>query len=156
MALYAMLFASLLLSACCRVEGESPGSANKAPDFTLETLDGQEFNLADTLRTKNVVLVFWATWCPACVRKIPDVERFYREKGGNIAVLGINLRESRAKVADFAEKKRISYPIALDTRGEVGQLYKVRGIPTVIGINREGDIVYRGHEIVAVPIFGRI
>lgn len=145
--LYAVLFASLFLNACSDVEGQPPGLANKAPDFTLETLEGQKFNLADTLKAKDAVLVFWTTWCPVCVREIPNVERFYRAEGGSVAVLGINLQESKAKVSAFVEKKRISYPIALDTYGSVGQLYKVRGIPTVIAVNKEGNVIYRGHDI---------
>jgi len=142
-----------LLSACSDVGGQAV-VGGKAPDFTLKTITGSTIDLAGTLKTKPAVLVFWATWCPACVREIPDVEKYYRAKGFEVAVIGINIQESQKKVADFAAKKGITYPVALDISGEVARAYGVRGIPSVIAIDKNGDILYYGHDIVEMS--GRV
>ncbi len=142
-----------LLGACSNVGGQT-AVGEKAPDFTLKTISGNSINLADTLKTKPAVLVFWATWCPACLREIPDVEKYYKAKGDKVAVIGINVQESEKKVAGFAAKKGISYPVALDTSGSVARAYGVRGIPSVIAIDKSGDILYYGHDIVEMS--GRV
>jgi len=128
------------------VVGQS-GPTGKAPGFTLSTVDGGKVDLEKVLKNKNAVLVFWATWCPACVREIPHVEKYYKEKSGDVAVIGINIRESNEKVASFVKKKGISYPVALDASGQVAGAYKVQGIPTVVAISKNGDILYYGHDI---------
>jgi len=136
-----------LLSACSNVNGQS-GVSGKAPGFVLDAIDGSSIDLSRVLQTKNAVLVFWATWCPSCVGEIPHVEKYYSENGGTVAVIGINIRESKDKVASFVKKKGISYPVALDTGGEIAAAYGVQSIPTVVAVSRNGDILYYGHDIV--------
>jgi peroxiredoxin len=148
--LFCMVF---LLAACSDVGGQST-IGGKAPDFTLKTVAGKTINLADTLKTKPAVLVFWATWCPACVGEIPDVEKFYQSKGDEVAVIAINIQESEKVVAHFVSKKGMSYPVALDTTGKIAQSYGVRGIPSVIAVDKSGDILYYGHDIVEMS--GRV
>lgn len=146
-ALCAMLFASLMVGACSNVDGQSAALTGKATDFSLETLDGGKFSLGETLKSKDAVLVFWTTWCPACTREVSDVQKYYQQHGKDVAVVGINIQESKNKVAGFADRMGISYPIALDAAGHVARVYNVRGIPTVIAINKKGDILYFGHDI---------
>src|SRR5690625_1953509 len=52
---------------------------NLAPDFELETLDGETAKLSD-FRGKPVLLNFWATWCPPCRAEMPDMQKFYEDK----------------------------------------------------------------------------
>ena len=115
-----------------------------APDFTLESLDGNPVRLSD-LKGQVVLINFWATWCPPCVREMPRLVRVseaYRDQG--LVVLGINTtyQDDRAKVAQFARDQRISYPVLLDVTGEVGQLYPARLLPTTYLIDRDGRIVH--------------
>ena len=142
-----------LLGACSDVGGQAI-AGGKAPNFNLKTITGDTVNLADTLKKKPAVLVFWATWCPPCVREIPDVEKYYKAKGKKVAVIAINVQESAKKVAGFVAKKGISYPVVLDTSGKIAQAYGVRGIPSVIAIDKNGDILYYGHDIVEMA--GRV
>ncbi len=75
------------------------------------------------------------------------MEKFYQENKDKVALIGIDVGESKAKVESFVRKKRILYPIALDPKGRVAKLYKVRGIPTVVAVNQDGKIIYYGHSI---------
>ena len=51
---------------------------DKAPDFKLNTLEGETLQLSD-FRGERIMLNFWATWCPPCRQEMPDMERFYKE-----------------------------------------------------------------------------
>lgn len=119
-------------------------ASKPAPNFTLESLDGREISLAD-LKGKVVLLNFWATWCPPCVREIPRLVRVadkYRDQG--LVVLGVNttFQDDQAKVTQFVREQGITYPILLDVTGEVGQKYTSRLMPTTYIIDQAGKIVH--------------
>ncbi|MBN1406070.1 MAG: TlpA family protein disulfide reductase [Candidatus Omnitrophica bacterium] len=135
------------LTACSAENAPKSVMSGKAADFTLQDINGKEINLYNTLKGKNAVLVFWTTWCPYCVQEIPDIEKFYNENKEKTAVLSINLRESKEKVASFIKRTNMTYPVLLDTDGKIGELYGVRGIPTVIAVGKGKNVLYYGHSI---------
>src|SRR5690625_3213867 len=63
-----------------------------APNFTLETLDGEEVKLSD-YRGQKVLLNFWATWCPPCRAEMPDMQK-YHEEDDDAVILAVNLTET--------------------------------------------------------------
>ncbi len=114
-----------------------------APDFTLQTLDGASVTLS-SLRGKVVLINFWATWCPPCVREIPRLVRVaetYQDQG--LVVLGVNTtyQDDPAKVRQFAHDNGISYPVLLDAEGVASEKYPARLMPTTYLIDRSGKIV---------------
>lgn len=119
----------------------------KAADFKLESVNDGQVSLSDALKKGKAVLVFSATWCPYCVEEIPAVNDFYSKNKDKVSVIGIDIREDRAKVENFSKKKNILYPVLLDTTGDVARAYKVRGIPTVIAVDESRKILYEGHSI---------
>lgn len=116
-----------------------------APDFTLSSIDGGQVSLSDFRGQKDVLAVFWATWCPYCVEEIPSLNKMAEE--GKVTVLGIDIKEGLEKVSSFAQKKEIKYKILLDPDGNVAQGYGVVGIPLNVLIDKEGRIIYKGHSI---------
>ncbi|HNX91451.1 MAG TPA: TlpA disulfide reductase family protein [Candidatus Omnitrophota bacterium] len=143
--LVAVMFA---LGACSGVTGQPVESTGDGfSDFTLNMTHGAVFNLAAALKEKNVVLVFWTTWCPNCVKEIPEVNKYYAKNKGTVDVIGVNIQESPEKVAEFAKKRGITYPVVLDRNGDVATTYGVRGIPTVVAIGKSGKILYSGHSM---------
>jgi peroxiredoxin len=118
-------------------------SSSLAPDFTAQSLDGTSVNLAQ-FKGQVVLLNFWATWCPPCVRETPRLVRVaeqYRGKG--LVVLGINTtyQDDEAKVRQFVRDQAISYAVLLDREGAVGKKYPARLMPTTYLIDPEGRIV---------------
>ena len=110
-----------------------------APVFALKDLDGNEVNLTDQ-RGKVVLINFWATWCPPCREELPHIQRFheqYRDKG--LVVLAISTDRDKEKVRPFMEKHGYTFPV-LFADGKVASAYKVRGIPVVYLIDREGAV----------------
>ena len=62
-------------SACLELAAALGRLPQPAPDFTLKTHDGQDVKLS-SLRGRVVLLNFWATWCPPCVKEMPELDRF--------------------------------------------------------------------------------
>lgn len=112
-----------------------------APDFELETLDGDTVRLSD-FRGKRVMLNFWATWCPPCRAEMPDMQRFHEDK--DVVILAVNLtdtpNESIEKVEDFIDEFGITFRALLDTETAVANLYQIQPIPTNYLIDSEGFI----------------
>lgn len=120
----------------------SPREGFLAPDFTLDTLDGNKVTLAQ-LRGKIVVVNLWATWCLPCRAETPTLEKSYEQyKDSGVVILGVDLtsQDSVSDVKSFIQEFKLTYPILLDQAGDVGYLYQLKGIPTTFFINRQGII----------------
>ena len=110
-----------------------------APDFESEYTNGTKFKLSE-LRGKPVILNFWATWCPPCVREMPELNEFYN-KQDKITVIGVNLQQDKKTIEEFARKLNISFQIVLDKTGEVESKYNLLLKPTTYFIDKNGVIV---------------
>ncbi len=118
----------------------SPQTGFAAPDFTLETLNGQTVSLSG-LRGQAVLINFWATWCPPCRAEMPAIQQVYdRYHDQGFTVLAVNLQESDAQVAAFAEQFGLTFPILMDRSGSVFARYRVRALPSTFFVDKEGII----------------
>ena len=116
-----------------------------APDFTLQTTEGKIFKLSD-MRGKIVMLQFTASWCTVCRKEMPFIERDIWQKhksNTNFCLMGVDRDEPLEKVQEFAKQTGITYPMTLDTGGDVFALYADRkaGITRNIIIDKSGKIV---------------
>jgi peroxiredoxin len=113
-----------------------------APDFTLGTLGGGEAGLSD-FRGQPMLINFWATWCGPCRVEMPEIVRAYEaHSGAGFTVLAVNLtdQDTLEDVQAFVEEFDMTFPVLLDTRGEVPRLYGLLGLPMSIFVDREGRI----------------
>lgn len=121
---------------------DSKKAPDEAPNFALETLDGDTFRLKE-YRGDVVVLNFWATWCPPCRKEIPTFVKLQRELGSRgLQFVGVALERSAGpeEVRAFAEKMNVNYPVGLGN-GSIAQKYGgVRGLPKTFVIGPEGTI----------------
>jgi peroxiredoxin len=127
-----------LLGACAKSSAIEIGE--KAPDFTLQNIDGTSASLSQ-FKGKVIILDFFASWCPPCRHEIPDfiaLQNTYGNKG--FAMIGISL-VSPQESKDFAAKEGINYPILVDD-GKVSSVYgPVRSIPTTFVLDKDMKIV---------------
>jgi peroxiredoxin len=109
-----------------------------APDFTVTNVDGQQIKLGD-LKGRRVVIDFWATWCPPCLKEIPHFDQLSRETPhDDLEIIGISV-EDPAVVKKFAKEHNLPYSIvsAADLPSPFGEVQK---IPTTFIIDRHGII----------------
>src|SRR5690625_3163943 len=71
-----------------------------APDFELNTLDGDTVKLSD-FRGEKVMVNFWATWCPPCRAEMPDMQKFHEDK--DVVILAVDLTETEDDFDDIPE-----------------------------------------------------
>lgn len=115
----------------------------EAISFGAGTLDGKKVSLQD-FRGKVVFLNFWASWCTPCRQEMPAMEELYRAfKVKGFVVVAVNVKESHAAAAAFANELKVTYPILLDPKGEVSVLYGAWALPLTYLIDREGVIIAR-------------
>lgn len=118
----------------------SPELGYRAPDFSLETLDGETVRLSD-YAGKPVLINFWATWCGPCRAEIPSLESASRQFENRAVILGVNVQESPTLVAPFVAELDMTYPVALDANASVALVYRVRAFPTSFFVDAHGVIV---------------
>lgn len=113
----------------------------RAPGFALETVEGEMLSLAD-YEGRQVVLNFWASWCPPCREELPELIAFGEETG--IPVLGVNAtkneRRGKQDVDAFLQEVPVSFPVLLDEEGTVEKTYRVVALPTTYVIGPDGVI----------------
>jgi cytochrome c biogenesis protein CcmG/thiol:disulfide interchange protein DsbE len=120
----------------------SPREGFLAPDFTLDTLQGEKVTLSE-LRGKIVVVNVWASWCPPCRAETPALEKAYEQyKDSGVVILGVDStnQDTVSAVTSFVQEFKLTYPILLIRDGSVGYLYQIKGLPTTFFVNRQGII----------------
>ncbi len=123
---------------CIVCGGKNVSSPDTVKDFTLTSLEGQEYTLSK-LKGNVVILDFWATWCPPCRREIPHLVEIYEKyKEKNLIVIGVSTEE-KATLENFQKQNQITYPVLLGTN-EIFQKFGVKSIPHTIFIDRKGNV----------------
>ena len=119
------------------------GLGQLAPDFELTTLQGEPVKLSD-FRGKKVVLNFWATWCPPCRVEMPHMQRFYSDyKDRNVVILSVDATHTEASkipVQAFVDYWGLTFPVVLDTTGDIGKMYQVSAYPATYILDEQGII----------------
>ncbi len=123
-----------------------------APDFTLTDQNGETHTLSD-YQGKTVFLNFWATWCGPCQREMPEIQALYERYGGNeedLVVLGVanpksedypfNQDKTQPEVEQFLTDNGYTFPVVMDTTGEVFGTYGVSAFPTTFMIDADGNV----------------
>lgn len=116
-----------------------------ASGFELENMDEEKKKLSD-YKGKVVLLNFWATWCPPCVREMPSMERLQQQIGeDDFNVVAINQMEDVDQVFAFTGQLPVdpTFEILFDEDSKVSQSYAVRGLPTTYLVDKQGKIRYR-------------
>jgi peroxiredoxin len=130
-------------------EQTEPEVARKAPDFTLNSFDGKTIGLSD-YKGKIIVLEWFNYECPFVLRHYGNQPTMIglanKYKDSNVVWLAINSTNHATPQAnlDFAEKRKLSYPILDDRLGEVGRAYGAKTTPHMYVIDTKGSIAYQG------------
>jgi thiol-disulfide isomerase/thioredoxin len=118
---------------------------------TLPAAHARDFSAVDTAgkthtlkghQGKWVLVNYWATWCPPCLKEIPDLADLHANPKNNLVVLGIALDwKNKKQVTDFATKLKVNYPVILGDRALTAKIGPVDGLPMTYLFNPQGKLV---------------
>lgn len=140
------------LSSCINTNDESTeqSAATEAPaaqpsGIAFTRLDGQVVDLS-ALTGKVVVLNFWATWCPPCIREMPSLQAFYNkyQTSSDVEFLVIEVDNKPDLAKSFVEKNNFTFPV-YSPASMIPEAFLGQSIPTTVILNKKGEISYR-HE----------
>jgi thiol-disulfide isomerase/thioredoxin len=138
---------ALLVFAAAAGATAAPAPGEVAPDLVGKTLDGELVNVSK-YSGKVVVVSFWATWCPYCLKELPILEGIQKIGGSEqVQVIAVNT-ESRDVFRRVArELKTMKMKLVYDPDKKGADAYGVKGIPHLVIIGRDGRVmnVFRGY-----------
>tara|TARA_R110001583_G_scaffold39134_10_gene125720 strand:- start:519 stop:1022 length:504 start_codon:yes stop_codon:yes gene_type:complete len=125
--------------------------AQEVPEFTIRTIYDEVISSKNELGKRPTYIVFWATWCPSCLREIPNIKVINEKYGDDIMLVAVNIdrthfwyklttSESKQPVREYLKKQGIDYKVALDDENILSSLSNVRGTPTQILIDKKGIV----------------
>jgi thiol-disulfide isomerase/thioredoxin len=116
--------------------------------FDLTDLGDTPHALTD-YRGRVVLVNFWATWCPSCIKEMPDLERLADTFADEaFEILTVNVGEPKFRVWKFVKLVDFDLPVLLDTRKDVFRAWDLEVLPTSFLLDRDGRIRYR---VLAAP-----
>ena len=107
-------------------------------EFTGELLDGSTFSIAE-FAGEPVLFHFWATWCPICELENGSIQSISQD----YPVISIaSWSEDKAEVNAYLQKNQLTYPVMLDTSGELAQSFGLKGVPASFILDPSGEITF--------------
>lgn len=127
------LFACFLTALAAPAHSADTNSV--APDWVLESIDGESVRLSEEVQKQPVVLFFWATWCPYCKALMPHLQSMRLEYGEEIRILAIHFRDDKDPVA-YIQGTGYDFTV-LPNGDEVAKLYEVWGTPGIVVVDQQ-------------------
>ena len=116
----------------------------KAPSFSLIDTQGN-IHTNQSTQGKYLVVNFWATWCPPCLKEIPAFVEFYENNKDRVLILGLDYEQADKKtIEEFTDTFMVNYPIVLFDKHNSPQFPnfgEVIGMPTTYVYNPKGKLV---------------
>jgi len=135
----------LLLTIVFALGADPVVGKEKAPNFTLVDIDGEQFSLSDHLG-KVVLLDFFTTWCGPCIIEIEHLKGLYDEYSSDqLVILSISVdpyTDTVQTLQNFAQQNEMTWTVARDT-ANVAYRYGVSPIPHLVIVDAEG---YKRHS----------
>jgi cytochrome c biogenesis protein CcmG, thiol:disulfide interchange protein DsbE len=132
------LTAAFLVSCAGDQDAGAPGRV--APTVSAE--DVREGRPAAALvEGKAAVVNFFSAWCVPCRKELPLLVAAERRLRGEVAFLGVDVKDSRTRALDLLEEFAVTYPAAYDPQGEIAAAFRVQAMPTTFFLRPDGRIV---------------
>jgi peroxiredoxin len=131
-----------VLAALDAVAGPPPAAVPGAPALTVQTLTGDDFDLAK-LRGRVVLVHFWATWCPPCLEEMPEIEVFharFHERGVEVIAMSQDRSRDVEDVKRLVRRLGISYPVAMAHRAVRNGFGEQSALPVTFVIDAKGIV----------------
>lgn len=113
-----------------------------APDFTFPDVNGKMVSLSD-FRGKWVIIDFWGSWCPWCIKGFPALKEAYAKYEGKVEVIGVACLDPKDAWENALKKYDLPWVNlynGAEKGGPVLQEYGIEGFPTKVIVDPEGKV----------------
>jgi cytochrome c-type biogenesis protein len=120
----------------------APQKSFIAPTLTLESPENTMYSLED-YRGQPVLIFFWASWCSICKRTMPELQQvydIYQPQGFEIFAVNATTQDNLTEAFNYFKTQNYTYPMLLDSQGEVISAYQLRAFPTAVLVRPDGII----------------
>ena len=119
-------------------------SLSNATEYS--SIHGETIKTDFNAPTKPIVLIVWASWCGYCMAEIPHLKKEFSEHG-NVQWLGLNVNKNPQDGAEIELKKSLPWRSISDPDLIIGDQFNVRGTPTLLVLNTQGQVVHKGRRV---------
>lgn len=138
----ALLCCGLLCLGAAQAQELKPFVGDPTPPLSLADLNGKIHRLED-YRGKVVMVQFWATYCPPCIKEMPSMQRLEKKLAGKpFVILAINTGETEKEVRNFLARIKTDFTVLMDPDGKTASTWKVVVAPTTFLLDPAGNIRY--------------
>lgn len=124
---------------------------NEIPAFEVVEYNNPESRISNkNLKSKIVLIDFWATWCAPCIKEFPNLKELhntYKNKG--FIIIGISLDEDGDKLDSFMKRNNIPWVTAHNSKGfksDIAKSFQVASLPNTVLVDTDGKIIATGIE----------
>lgn len=125
------------IAAVYAIFSNSTDDKASAEDVSLQNVAGE----VQTIKKGNVILNFWATYCPPCEREMPALNAAYHDLSDSVQLYAVNVEEPTRIVNQYIKNKQLDFPILLDRTGELKDAYTITTLPTTLFV-KNGEVVH--------------
>ncbi len=120
------------------------------PEFSVTTTEGNRLNNS-AVKGKNVLWVFWATWCGPCMAEIPALKKVRKDfVESDLKIIGVSLDVNRDKLMAVVKRNQMKWPQVFDDQAFVSEL-GVNAIPALVLLNSDGEVIYHSYYHMKTP-----
>lgn len=139
-----LLLACSFLALPVRQSFASASIADKK-DLIVQDLSGKTVDIASyTAQSKKpLLLFFWTSWCPYCLKELKDLNQKQEELGGKVDLFAINAGESKKTVERVVSDRKLTARVFTDEEMKAADGFDVLGVPTFVLIDEKGSVLFK-------------
>lgn len=120
-------------------DGGRKDGGRQLPTDEFALFEGSSATFSD-FEGKPLVVNFWASWCPACVNELPELQRVHERLGDEVTFVGMANRDQRRAAEALAERVGLTYTLADDPKGDLFRSLDLIAMPSTLFISADGKL----------------
>ena len=118
-------------------------NAKSLEDFSLPLYNSEKTFQLKSERSKGlVVLNFWATWCTACIKEIPELEALKKKYTNKAQFFAVNAGDKPHQIGKFIKKHGFTYTVLSDKDKSFSKAQNVLELPRTMVVDQQGKVIY--------------